>query len=136
MLYAGVGHVDVEHAHNGYATTEIYGATLEVGAAGALGRGAVSFVGGSHEASIEIDPGIALLNAIGGFGRADAIDIVGLGYVKGESDVWKAAASGPGGALTITAGAERYTLHFADTFSAGSFSFTGDASGGTIVKLA
>jgi len=134
-LRIGAGDVAVAHRSNHYGSTEIYAAVLEVGAQGALGAGAVEFVGGKHAATLQIDPGVNLLNAIQSFGAADTIDLLGFKFAPGVEETWTPNAHGAGGTLTLQEGRSSATLHFADTFARSSFVLSADASGGTSVKL-
>ncbi|MGO9743216.1 MAG: hypothetical protein ACLPN5_17225 [Roseiarcus sp.] len=134
ILYAGAGHVEVTHTNNAFGMTEIYGATLEAATAGALGKGAIEFVGGTTKAELQIGGGSPLGNTIEDFGAADAIDLLAFGYDKGIRESWTSAAGG-GGTLTLTFDGAKESLHFGDAFSAASFTLGNDGGGGALVRL-
>jgi hypothetical protein len=113
------------------AATTISGGTLEV-TSGANG-GNVTFASGGI---LQLDSLMAFGGTISGFTLGDEIDLRGLAYTSGTTNLsWTQLTSGANasGTLTVSSGAAVETLTLLGQYTAANFSATSDGFGGTLV---
>jgi autotransporter passenger strand-loop-strand repeat protein len=130
MSIAGGG---VEYVASGgtAATATIDGGALEI-ASGANG-GNVLFASGGI---LQLDSLVAFGGAISGFTLGDAIDLRGLAFTSGTTNLsWTQLTSGANasGTLTVSSGAAVETLTLLGQYTAANFSATSDGAGGTLI---
>ena len=116
--------------------TDLYGGTLELGAVGAAGSGAIRFDGA---ATLQLDAGALTTTSANHFDFANlikgatstsqVIDLKSLTYVANQT-----AATLNGTSVDVSNGTSDVTLHLASTPAMGStFKTAADGSGGTFV---
>jgi len=113
------------------AATTISGGTLEV-TSGAIG-GNVTFASGGI---LELDSLMAFGGTISGFTLGDEIDLRGLAYTSGTTNLsWTQLTSGANssGTLTVSSGAAVENLTLLGQYSLANFSATSDGFGGTLI---
>jgi autotransporter passenger strand-loop-strand repeat protein len=111
--------------------TTISGGTLEV-TSGASG-GNVTFASGGI---LQFDSLMAFGGTISGFTLGGAIDLRGLAYTSGTTNLsWTQLTSGANasGTLTVSSGAAVETLTLLGQYTAANFSATSDGFGGTLI---
>jgi autotransporter passenger strand-loop-strand repeat protein len=111
--------------------TTISGGTLEV-TSGATG-GNVTFASGGI---LQLDSLVAFGGTISGFHLGDEIDLRGLAYTSGTTNLsWTQLTSGANasGTLTVSSGAAVETLTLLGQYTAANFSATSDGAGGTLI---
>jgi hypothetical protein len=111
--------------------TTISGGTLEV-TSGATG-GNVLFASGGI---LQLDSLVAFGGTISGFHLGDEIDLRGLAYTSGTTNLsWSQLTSGANasGTLTVSSGAAVETLTLLGQYTAANFSATSDGAGGTLI---
>jgi hypothetical protein len=111
--------------------TTISGGTLEV-TSGANG-GNVTFASGGV---LQLDSLVAFGGTISGFHLGDAIDLRGLGFTSGTTNLsWAQLTSGANasGMLTVSSGAAVETLTLLGQYTAANFGATSDGFGGTLI---
>jgi autotransporter passenger strand-loop-strand repeat protein len=111
--------------------TTISGGTLEV-TSGANG-GNVTFASGGI---LQLDSLVAFGGTISGFHLGDEIDLRGLAYTSGTTNLsWAQLTSGANasGTLTVSSGAAVETLTLLGRYTAANFSATSDGFGGTLI---
>ena len=128
LLLDGAGTVVLSAANTFTGGVTLKSGTLEVGAAGTPGSGAITFAGPAAELKLDATPanGATFATTINGLAQGDALDLAGLRFVAGA----KAAVSG--NTLTVTSGAttERFLL---TNVSGSTFSVENDGAGGAVV---
>jgi len=113
------------------ASTTISGGTLEV-TSGANG-GNVTFASGGI---LQLDSLVAFGGTISGFHLGDDIDLRGLAFTSGTTNLsWTQLTSGANasGTLTVSSGAAVETLTLLGQYTAANFSATSDGAGGTLI---
>lgn len=136
-LRVGVSDVAVTNAGNHFGHTEIYGGVLEVWATGALGAGAVNFIGGTKtHAELAIEGGTHLDNLIVGFAATDRIDLGGFQFTDTIAKSWTENALGTAGTLALDNGVGAFTLQFAGARTASDFQLTANTVAGSTLTLA
>jgi hypothetical protein len=111
--------------------TTISGGTLEV-TSGATG-GNVTFASGGI---LQLDSLIAFGGTISDFTLGDPIDLRGLAYTSGTTNLsWTQLTTGANasGTLTVSSGATVETLTLLGQYTAANFSATSDGVGGTLI---
>jgi autotransporter passenger strand-loop-strand repeat protein len=111
--------------------TTISGGTLEV-TSGANG-GNVTFASGGI---LQLDSLVAFGGTISGFHLGDEIDLRGLAFTSGTTNLsWTQLTSGANasGTLTVSSGAAVETLTLLGQYTAANFSATSDGAGGTLI---
>jgi hypothetical protein len=129
LLIEGAGAVVLAAANTFTGGITLASGGLELAAAGAGGRGAITFTGA---ASLTIDAadtpasGGTFANAIGGFGAGESIDLKGLTWAAG------ATTSLGGGVLTVTSGGSSLKLNLTSP-GASVFYAHSDGHGGVLL---
>jgi hypothetical protein len=129
VIINGAGLVDLTADNTYSGGTDINAGTLEIGASGSVGAGAITF--GAPDVTLRIDavpdPGSTYQNTLDGLTGGDIIDLGGVAFVAG------ATATINGSTLTVADG------DFSENFSLGTTDATGaqvtaDLNGGTQVE--
>ncbi len=129
LLIDGAGTVVLAAANTFTGGTTLDGGTLEIGASGTAGSGAIGFA--SNASTLRID-GAAPANPIGGFIQGgDAIDLPGLAYTSGGSATLNPLTQ----TLTVTEGGASIALALTGASPNEQFAVAGDAGSGTLVKV-
>jgi hypothetical protein len=95
--------------------------------------GSVLFASGGI---LQLDSLMAFGGTISGFHLGDEIDLRGLAFTSGTTNLsWTQLTSGANasGTLTVSSGAAVETLTLLGQYSQGSFSATSDGHGGTVI---
>lgn len=124
----GAGTLLLSAANSYSGGTTLLAGTLEIGAGGAAGSGAIGFAGAAAALRIDapIDGSASFANAITGMVAGDALDLRGLHYVAGMSDSYL------GGVLSVSGGGDSDALAVSET-TAGYFAASDDGAGGTLL---
>ncbi len=121
LLIQGAGTVQLEALNTFKGVVTIDSGTLEIGANGSSGSGAITFAGSSATLQIDATPAnnSTFANALDNVATGDQIDLRGLAFASGATAV-TTAASGGGYTLTVVSGGttEKFKLNADVNFAA------------------